>query len=229
MKVKINYNKINSYLPKAFIWVLTVAFMSGCKKYLPQERETVGADSQFTVTTFEPVLGRTTYFNGNFFKGSTTYPSDFKIVNPRRRNGDAAPELENVLPVTFWKKAYNGNETSIAAIEEKREKQFRPIFEISPHTGDFTLWAEARTSFMRPQPDSGYLFDVEVSNSGGRRYYRNLKLMPMRERPYEPSNYNPISGQPISRAFHPTVIFLHMTLMFISARWKRRHLSRAIL
>lgn len=201
-----NLKKIKSSLTlTVFLFMVTIIF-AACKKYLPQERETVGADSQFTVTVFEPVLGRTTYYTGNFFKGSTTYPSDFKIVNPRRRNGDAAPELENLFPVKVWKQAYDGTEKSLAEIEAKREIQYRPVFEISPHTGNFTMWAEGKSSFLRAQPDSGYLFDVEVSNSGGRRYYRNLKLMPFRERPYEPSNYNAISGQPLANGVFPSTV-----------------------
>lgn len=180
--------------------------VAACKKYLPEERETVGADSQFITDTYQPILGRTTFFTANFFKGSTTYPSTFKIVNPRHRNGDAAPELTDVLPVKVWKKAYDGTERSIEEIEAKRELQYRPVFEISPHSGDFIMWAAAHSSFIKPLPDSGYLFDVELSNSGGRRYYRNLKLMPFREKPYEPSNYDAISGQPLSNGVFPSVV-----------------------
>ena len=184
--------------------LLLVLAAVSCKKYLPEERETVGADSQYTIDTYQPVLGRTTFYTENFFKGSTTFPSEFKIINPRRRNGDAAPELTDVFPVMVWKKAYDGNEKSREEIEAKRVKQYRPIFEISPHSGSFTMWAEARSSFVRSQPDSGYLFDVELSNSGGRRYNRNLKLMPFRERPYEPSNFNVITGQPTSNGVFPS-------------------------
>ncbi len=184
---------------------VTVIFVS-CKKYLPQERETVGMDSQYTIDLYQPVLGRTTFFTDNFYQGSTTYPSSFKIVNPRRRNGDPAPELTDVFPVMVWKKAYTGDEKSIAEIESKREKQYRPIFEIGPHSGAFTMWAESKSSFIRTQPDSGYLFDVELSNSGGRRYYRNMRLMPLKERPYEPSNYNTTTGQPVSNGVTPSVV-----------------------
>lgn len=188
--------------------LLAVFAMASCRKYLPQERETVGADSQYTIDTYQPVLGRTTFYTDNFFKGSTTFPSEFKIVNARRRNGDPAPELTDVFPVMVWKKAYDGTEKSLAEIEAKREKQNRPLFEISPHSGAFTMWAEAKSAFIRSQPDSGYLFDVELSNSGGRRYYRNLKLMPFRERPFEPSNYNAITGQPQSNGVFPSTISL---------------------
>jgi hypothetical protein len=195
-----NFHSVKSLL----IGAVVLSAVISCKKYLPEERETVGEDSQFTVEAFQPVLGRTTYFPNTFFKGSTTYPATFKIVNPRRRNGDAAPELTDVFPVKVWKKAYDGTEKSLSEIEAKRELQYRNIFEVSEHSGEFIMWAEARSSFVRAQPDSGYLFDVELSNSGGRRYYRNFKLMPFKERPYEPSNYNNITGQPLSNGVFPS-------------------------
>jgi hypothetical protein len=192
--------------------ILCVVFIGcgiiSCKKYLPQERETVGADSRFTQDLYQPVLGRTSFFTNNFYKGSTTFPSTFKIVNARRRNGDAALELTDVFPVKVWKKAYDGTEKSIAEIEEKRTEEYRPIFEIGPHSGTFTMWAEGRSSFLRSLPDSGYLFDVEVTNSGGRRYYRDLKLTPLRERPFEPSNYDAVSGQPLMNGVYPSIVNL---------------------
>ena len=194
------------FYKRIMLCALVVCTIAACKKYLPEERETVGGDSQFVIDSYQPVLGRTNFFTGNFYKGSTTFPSDFKIVNPRRRNGDPAPELTDLFPVKVWKGAYNGEERSLAEIEAKREIQYRPIFEIGPHSGAFTLWAEGRSNFLRPQPDSGYLFDVELSNSGGRRFYKGLRLMPFRERPYEPSNYNPISGQPLSNGVSPSIV-----------------------
>ncbi|WP_373564745.1 DUF5007 domain-containing protein [Sphingobacterium sp. E70] len=50
------------------------------------------------------------------------------------------------------------------------------------------------SGFVKAQPDSGYVFDVELTNTGGRRYLRNFKLKPLRERPYEPSIIDPITG-----------------------------------
>lgn len=176
--------------------VLMVLVVVSCKKYLPVDRETVGGDSQFTKTVYEPVLGRTTLFSENFYQGSTSYPADFKIANIRRRNGDPAPELEQNFPVLVWKKDYTGDETSLEEIESKREIQNRPLFEMFPHSGQLVMWSSAKSDFVRTQPDSGYIFDVEVSNSGGRRYYRDLLLKPFKERPYEPSNLDAITGQP---------------------------------
>jgi hypothetical protein len=194
-----------SYLGLA---LMLAASLTACNKYLPQERETVGPDSQFTVDTYEPVLGRTNFFTDNFFKGSTTFPAEFKVVNPRRRNGDPAAELTDLFPVKVWKQAYTGDETSLAEVEAKRETQFRPLLEISPRSGAIMVWSEARSAFMRSLPDSGYLFDVELTNSGGRRYYRDLKLMPYRERPYEPSNLNAITGQPSTNGVTPSQVTL---------------------
>lgn len=185
--------------------VATIALIS-CKKYLPEDRETVGADSQFTITVYEPVLGRTTLYSGNFYQGSTSFPAEFKIVNPRRRNGDAAPELTDMFPVKVWKEPYTSDEKSLAEIEEKREIQNRPLFEMFPHSGQIVMWPEARANFVRSQPDSGYVFDVELTNSGGRRYFRDLLLKPMKERPYEPSNIDPINGQTLSNGIRASRI-----------------------
>jgi len=179
-------------------------FAVSCSKYLPEERENVGDNSRITTTVFQPVLGRTTFFQDNFFKGATTFPATFKIVNARRWNGTAAPELTDIFPVKVWKAAYDGKEKSVAEIEAKREIQYRPLFDIGEHSGTFTMWSESRAALIRPQPDSGYRFDVELSNSGGKRYFRDLKLQPFYERPFEPSNYDAITGQPVSNGVYPS-------------------------
>ncbi|SDE21782.1 DUF5007 domain-containing protein [Niabella drilacis] len=177
-----------------------------CSKNLPKERENVGDNSRFTTTVFQPVLGRTTFFQDNFFKGTTTFPATFKIVNPRRWNGLPAPELTDIFPVKVWKAAYDGNEKSVAEIEAKREIQYRPLFDIGEHSGTVTMWSESRAALIKPQPDSGYRFDVELSNSGGRKYFRDLKLQPFYERPFEPSNRDAITGQPVSNGVFPSGI-----------------------
>lgn len=186
--------------------VLTLLSAIACKRYLPQERNTVGADSQFTIDLYEPYLGRTTYFTDNFFKGSTTYPAEFKIINVRRTTGDAAPELTDAFPVKVWKAAYDGTEKSIEEIEAKRVTEYHPILEMSPHTGNITFWSSGRSNFIQAQPDSGYLFDVELSNSGGRRFFRNMKLKPFRESPTVPTNLNAMTGQPIRENFGISVL-----------------------
>lgn len=190
---KFNINKV-----KKLYLVLTVAIgLYACKKNLPDDRLSLGADSRFTQTLYQPVLGAPTVFTGNFNIGSSSMPLNFKIVNMRRFNGEAAPELSDYFPVKVWKQAYNGKETSLAEIEAKRTIENHQLFEIREHSGQFVMWPEAKSNFVRAQPDSGYVFDVEVSNSGGRRYFQNLKLRPFKEVPVFPSTLDVSNGQEI--------------------------------
>jgi len=175
-----------------------------CKKNLPDERLSIANDSQYTQYVYQPVLGRNTLFANNFQYGNSSRPLDFKIVNMRTFNGEPAPELTNNYPVTVWKTAYDGTEKSIAEIEAKRTTENHPLFEVRPHSGEFMMWAAANSNMIKAQPDSGYVFDVEMSNSGGRKYYQNFRLRPLRERPYEPSNLDPVTGQGTSVSVNPT-------------------------
>lgn len=178
---------------------------SACKKYLPKERLSLGADAQFSTYTYSPVLGRNTLYD-NFNGGSSSLPLNFKLLNMRKLNGDPAPELTENFPVLVWKSPYEGNEKSLAEIEAKRAIENHPLFEIREHSGQFLMWYAARSNFVAVQSDSGYVFDVEVSNSGGRRYFKNFKLKPFRERPYEPSNLDPLTGQASTTQIKPTTV-----------------------
>jgi hypothetical protein len=178
--------------------------LSSCRKNLPDERLSIASDSQYTQYVYQPVLGRNTLFANNFQYGNSSRPLDFKIVNMRTFNGEPAPELTNNYPVTVWKTAYDGTEKSIAEIDAKRTTENHPLFEIRPHSGEFMMWAAANSNMIKAQPDSGYVFDVEMSNSGGRKYFQNFRLRPLRERPYEPSNLDPVTGQGTSVSVNPT-------------------------
>ncbi len=136
---------------------------------------------------------------------SSSYPIDFKIVIACRFSGEAAPELTDIFPVQVWKQAYTGNETSLAEIEKKEPPNTTMYFEVRKHSGDFVMWSSSNSRILRCQADSGYIFDVEMSNGGGRRYFRNMRLMPYRERPYEPSNLNAITGQSVANGIYPSV------------------------
>ncbi|MCZ4244858.1 DUF5007 domain-containing protein [Pedobacter punctiformis] len=179
--------------------------ITACKKNLPDARLSLGSDSQFTTTVYKPVLGRNTLFSNNFNAASSSLPLSFKIINMRRFNGDPAPELTENFPVTVWKQSYLGDEKSLAEIEAKRTTENHPLFEIREHSGQFLMWAKAKSDFVRAQPDSGYVFDVEMTNSGGRRYFKNFKLQPYKERPYELSAADPITGQISSGYIFPGI------------------------
>lgn len=193
------------YLSLASLVLLTTVLITACKKNIPDERLSLGADSQFTTTIYQPVLGRNTLYSDNFFIGSSSVPLNFKIVNMRRFNGEPAPELTDYFPVQVWKSAYDGTEKSIAEIEAKRKIENHQLFEIREHSGQFLSWYKANSNFVKVQADSGYVFDVEVSNSGGRRYFTGMKLRPFKERPYEPSNLNPTTGQATSTGIFPSI------------------------
>jgi len=200
----------NSKWQLSSCFLLTGALLTGigsCKKLVPEYREALSAAAGFSQTTFEPVVGRTTMYSNVFSNpnNSTSYPLDFKIVNPRRFSGEAAPELTDVFPVKVWKDAYTGAETSLAEIEAKRVVEYHNVFEVRKHSGDFVMWSSSRSSFVRCQADSGYVFDIEMTNGGGRRFFRGMRLMPFRERPYEPSNLNAITGQSVSNGIYPSL------------------------
>ncbi|MBC8986307.1 DUF5007 domain-containing protein [Pedobacter sp. N36a] len=182
---------------------LAVLVVLGCKKNFPDVREALGNDSRFTNITYEPILGRNTLFTGNFFAGSSSQPLNFKIINMRKRDGSAAPELTENVPVYVWKQPYLGDEKSLAEIDAKRAVEYHPTFEVREHSGQFLMWANNSTA-IKTQPDSGYVFDIEMSNKGGRRYFRDFKLKPLKARPFEPSNLDPLTGMERSKFVRPT-------------------------
>lgn len=184
---------------------LGVFGLTSCDKLLPDERESVATNSSFTQDVYAPILGRATLYN-TFNAGNSTQPLTFKMINPRTYTGEAAPELTDVFPVTVWKQAYTGEETSLDEINKKRSVENHHLFEIREHSGQFLMWPEAKSTFMQAQPDSGYIFDIEMSNSGGRRYFRNMRLKPFREIPFEPSTQDPITGQTTSAGVFPSRI-----------------------
>ena len=194
----INRKTLRALSPIVFVSMLATS----CTK-LPEARENIDIYSEIPQVLYQPIMGRNTVIPSAFSQQGTSYPATFKILNVRRRNGDDAPELRTVLPVKVWKEAYTGLEKSVAEIEAKREIQNRPVFEIGKHSGDLFMWSTANSNFIRSLPDSGYLFDIEVSNSGGRRYFQNRILQPTREIPYFPSNINTYTGMQTSPYVHP--------------------------
>ncbi len=187
-----NRNKILSVLTVILCVIITI---TACKKNIPDVRLSLANDMQFTIKEYQPTLGRNTLFGNNFSVGSSSIPLDFKIVNMRRFTGEPAPELTDYFPVQVWKAPYDGTEKSIAEIEAKRTIENHQLFEIRQKSGQFVMWSKATSNFVKAQADSGYVFDVEVSNSGGRKYFKDFKLRPFKERPYEPSTINAITGQ----------------------------------
>lgn len=186
-------------------FVLGVLFFTSCKSFIPEDIDALGEDVNYTTREFAPTLGRkTVYENAANLGSSSSLPLDFKIMNVRTVDGDAATEMMDKFPVKIWKTTYTGEEKSIEEIEAKRETEYRTILEIGKNSGDIMIWNYGNSNWIRTQPDSCYLFDVEISNSGGRRYVRNLRLKPYKERAYEPSQYNAVTGLAPNAALSPS-------------------------
>ena len=173
--------------------------LAACKKWLPEQLQYLSPGAGYTQRTFTPVLGRTTVYSQIFNIDNSSTPINFKITNVRYRlSKKPTNDLDKVIPVQVWKQAYTGDEKSLAEIEAKRTTENHPIWEIRPESGDFILWAAADSSMLKQQPDSGYVFDVEASNSGGTNTYKDLILDPYREQPYAPYNdHDPYTGEPM--------------------------------
>ena len=105
-----------------------------------------------------------------------------------------APELTEYFPVKVWKTPYMGTEKSIEEIEAKREIEYRTLFQVKKHSGEFMMWSNAESSFVQCAPSDGYIFDVLVKNSGGYKTFTDMQLIPVRESDYEPSIYDPETG-----------------------------------
>lgn len=200
MKTFVSYTFLIPFLLGA--WMIT-----SCNSLIPEDLDALGEDVNYITTEFAPTLGRNTNFEGAIIVGNTSsLPLDFKILNVRTVDGDPATELTDKFPIKVWKKAYTGEETSLAEIEAKREIQYRSILEVEKNSGNILMWNFGKSDWIRTQPDSCYLFDMEISNSGGRKYARRMRLKPLKERPYEPSQYDPVTGLSPNAALSPSRI-----------------------
>ncbi|SKC07690.1 protein of unknown function [Sphingobacterium nematocida] len=169
--------------------------ITSCKSLIPDSVDALGDDVNYLTTEYTPTLGRKTVFENAATMGtSSSFPLDFKLVNVRRSDGEPATELTDKFPMKVWKSKYTAEEKSIAEIEAKRVVEYRSILEVGKNSGDIMFWDFGNSNWIKTQPDPGYEFDVEISNSGGRKYARNLKLKPFKERAYEPSQYNEVTG-----------------------------------
>lgn len=185
--------------------VLCSLIHTSCKSLIPESIDALGDDVNYTIREFTPTLGRKTiYEKAANLSNTSTLPLDFKLLNVRTVDGMPATELTDKFPIKVWKRSYTGEEKTIEQIEAKREIQYRSILEVGKNSGDIMMWDYGNSDWIRTQPDSCYLFDVEISNSGGRKYTRNLRLKPYKQRPYEPSQYNPVTGLATSQALTPS-------------------------
>lgn len=200
--------KISATLKYVAFCGLGLFMLVACKKYIPTDQDSLGEDVKYNTDLFTPILGRNTFYNGIVNVGqNTSQPLTFKIVNVRDVDGQPTGLFNDKFPVKIWKQPYTGFEKSIEEIEAKRKIEYRPLLEILEHSGNINFWGQSGSSaFVKAQPDSGYVFDVEIANTGGKRYLRNFKLKPFRERPYEPSIMDPVTGSALLPYTRPILV-----------------------
>jgi hypothetical protein len=184
--------------------LLFIIGIAACRKWAPDDLDFLSKRAVFNQKIFIPTLGRTTLYSQTFNTDNSSTPIKFRMFNVRyKSNGQPSTDLDKPLQVLVWKTTYTGLEKSLEEIAAKRVIETHPAWEIRPESGDFVLWAEADSLLLKQQPDSGYLFDVEATNSGGTNVYKDMSLMPRREQPYNPSEYDPITGKQIAQYPNP--------------------------
>lgn len=193
--------------------LLMAGAVHSCIK-VPADVDFLSSQAAYTKTEYEPVLGRTTLFPEEvgsvlFNPDNSTQPLTFKILNFKDSRGDSAEIFYKTFPVLVWKSAYTGDEKTREELEKKRVIEQHRLFEVREHSGQFVMWAPTNLAYLnavRQQPDAGYTFDVEVSNSGGAKLIRDMKLKPFRSRPFEPAVTDPITGNTFGYA-RPNILF----------------------
>ena len=125
------------------------------EKFLPDVQEAFDREVNFTQQLYKPVLGRTTLFSNNFQSGNSTLPLTFEITRIVKADGSPAPELTDVFPVTVLKSPYLGTEKTLEEIEAKRTLEYRPLFQIRKHSGEFVMYSNAMSAFVNCSPCKG--------------------------------------------------------------------------
>lgn len=206
---------------------------SACSEFLPEELDSFDKDVAFSQTLYRPTLGRTTVFSNNFNAGNSTRPLTFTILDVRHADGTPAPELTEYYPVQVWQTPYLGTERSVAEIEAKRTTENRPLLQVRQHSGEIVVRSEARSEFVRVDPDEGYEFDVRAENSGGFKDFAGLRLitLPTRftdakgERAHVVFAYDRVvRGRAASHRLHdPRLLNLHLRALGDTLRLHRRN------
>lgn len=192
--------KKNKWIGYCFMAVIIL--VTGCKK-IPALNEYLSENVSFANDTYMPVLGRNTLTLTQFNADGSAYPLKFELENLRHGDGSPAAELTANVTVKDWIGQYTGLETSLAEIEAKRTEVQKPFFSIRPGSGDL-VFAAAPSSLIRSKPgkDSLYLFDIKVSNSTGRsKTFTGQKIIPYREIPYEPFEYDKETRLPLTETY----------------------------
>lgn len=176
------------------IYLLTwcgAALLAGCyKDTLPVEKDYMSKDMNFKKETFVANLGRMNVFVDIFNADYSTQPLQFSLQSPRTGDKTPAPVLLEEVDTKQWKEYYTGTEASIAEIEAKRITVRRPILDLNNQNGQLVVWSADSNKIRYGK----YFFDVLVKNGAGERLFPGLLLDYRRPRPYEPYEYDDVTG-----------------------------------
>lgn len=198
-------NMHNTIKYRGLVLLLAVMSFSGCKKLydLPDEKDYLSPRADYRTKVFDWRLGRTRVHQGVFDPDGSNFPMTFEIRNPRFGDGRDASDMFALQPTLVWTGEYSGEEKSLAEIEAKRKIENRPMLEIRGN-GDILMWNTATRNIITPLDSSQNrlsqdyrLFDVKITNSGGSKIIKDLRVDPVIEIPYWPDeDYNNITGKP---------------------------------
>ncbi|WP_343307738.1 DUF5007 domain-containing protein [Chitinophaga niabensis] len=179
-------NRIKIY----FLACCSIALLTGCyKDTLPVVKDYMSKDMNFKKETFVANLGRMNVFVDIFNADYSTQPLQFTLQSPRAE-GKPAPILLEEVDTRQWKQYYTGAETSIAEIEAKRITVRRPILDLNGQNGQLVVWPVDSTKVKYGK----YFFDVMVKNGAGERLFPGLMLDFRRPKPYEPYEFDDLTG-----------------------------------
>lgn len=182
--------KMNRIKIHFIVWC-SAALLMGCyKETLPEERDYMSKDMNFKKETFVANLGRMNVFVDIFNADYSTQPLNFELRSPRIDSKTPAPILLEQVDTRQWKTYYTGTETSIAEIEAKRITVRRPILDLNTQNGQLVVWPVDSNKVRYGR----YYFDVMVKNGAGERLFPGLMLDFRRPRPYEPYEYDDLTG-----------------------------------
>lgn len=189
----------------AMLGVLTIIASSCYKNLLPKEKEHFSNNANFDGDLYLANFGRTNVFYGKFNPDYSTQPLTFELQNIAGPDGQPVPALREEVNTWQWKEYYSGTEKSVDEINAKRIQVKRPVLDIRPNSGDLIVWATDTSKLKQGL----YTFDIFVKNNGGQKTFQKRKLQLARPRPYEPYEFDDITGErkPLDKGgmIHPRV------------------------
>lgn len=191
------------------IYLIGILAITSCDTFIPEDIDALEEGLRFNSREFTPYMGRTTVYE-NLLSASnkTSLPLSFKILDIKDVDGVSVPNiLDRKFPVNIWVDSYTGTEKSLEEIAKKRKVEYRPAIELQEKSGNFIFWNTTSFLDLQTSPYDGYSMDIAISNSGGTKIDRGIKLKPFKARPYEPSRYDQNTGLAAGTYNYPKTIF----------------------